>query len=106
VQQSVDHTIMVTLDAEHWSTNSLRMTELGICTISRQDLVPLVQDNNYGDHGDIMMRAAEYHFFRLLEKTICARPTPTLEALRAIALARRGALHHLQRHALGAARHL
>jgi len=64
-QQIAEHTIIVTLDAEHWSNNSLEMTELGICTIARQDLLPLVQANNFGDHGENIMKAAKYYFFRL-----------------------------------------
>lgn len=70
----IDHTILVTLDAEHWSVNTLEMTELGICTLSRQDVLPL--GSNFGDHGENYLRAAKYYFFRVQEKLHLLKTNP------------------------------
>jgi hypothetical protein len=45
------------------------MTELGLCTIARQDLLQIVQAQNFGEHGENVLRAAKFLFFRMLQKS-------------------------------------
>jgi hypothetical protein len=68
-RQIAEYTVIVSIDAEHWSGNTLEMTELGLCTIARQDLLQIVQAQNFGEHGENVSRAAKFFFFRMLQKS-------------------------------------
>jgi len=68
-RQIAEHTVVVCIDVEHWSRNTADMTEMGICTIARQDLLPVIQSGNLGEHGDNVMKAAKFYFYRMIEKS-------------------------------------
>jgi hypothetical protein len=63
-----NYTIVVCIDTEHWTLNSDEMTELGVGTIATQDVLSLSRSQNIGEHGENLMRQAQFYLFRLKEK--------------------------------------
>ncbi|KAF1850072.1 uncharacterized protein K460DRAFT_422461 [Cucurbitaria berberidis CBS 394.84] len=71
-----NHTIVVCLDCEHWSTNSDETTEIGIGTFSTQSMFPLVQGDNLGDHGENLMKRIKFYLLRTIETSHLPKTNP------------------------------
>lgn len=67
--QLAAHTIIICLDTEHYTLNSDEMTEIGVAVLHTQDLLQISQAENFGDHGENVLKQAKFHFFRIREKT-------------------------------------
>ena len=66
-RQLAEHTILITIDCEHYTLNSSEMTEIGIATVKRTDVVRISETGNFGDHGEHLMNQVRHHFLRLSE---------------------------------------
>ncbi|RMZ68821.1 qde-2-interacting [Pyrenophora seminiperda CCB06] len=62
-----DHIIVICIDCEHWSENTDKTTEVGIATFARQDVLPLVARNEFGDHGENLIKQVKFYLFRTIE---------------------------------------
>ncbi|KAF2025096.1 hypothetical protein EK21DRAFT_27247, partial [Setomelanomma holmii] len=66
--QLAPHTILLCVDTEHYTLNSDEMTEVGIAVMKRQHAAPISEADNYGDHGENLMKQANFCFYRFREK--------------------------------------
>lgn len=68
-QELAKHTLLVTIDCEHYTLNSDEMTEIGIGFIKTEEAARVSQEEAYGDHGENLMKLAQFHLLRLVEKS-------------------------------------
>jgi hypothetical protein len=66
-RQLAAHTILITLDCEHYTLNSSEMTEIGIAILKRQEVVGFTTDGEEGDHGENILQKSKHYFLRLRE---------------------------------------
>ncbi|KAH7066501.1 hypothetical protein FB567DRAFT_409352, partial [Paraphoma chrysanthemicola] len=66
--QLAAHTILICIDTEHWTLNSDEMTELGIAVVKTDDVAPISQAREFGDHGENLMKQSKFYFYRFREK--------------------------------------
>lgn len=75
-REAADHIIVVCLDCEHWSNNTEETTEVGIATFSRQDVVSLVNEGDFGDFGEHLMQQVQFYLLRLIETSHLPNQNP------------------------------
>lgn len=68
-QQLAKHTLLVTIDCEHYTSNSDEMTEIGVCITKTEEAAPISRNEIFGDHGENLMKVNQFHLLRLIEKS-------------------------------------
>jgi hypothetical protein len=71
-----NHTIVVCLDCEHWSNNTDETTEVGIATFGRQNVLPVVANGDFGDHGEHLMQQVKFYLLRTIETSHLPNQNP------------------------------
>ncbi|EMD64260.1 hypothetical protein COCSADRAFT_89986 [Bipolaris sorokiniana ND90Pr] len=75
-REAANHIIVVCLDCEHWSNNTEETTEVGIATFSRQDVVSLVNREDFGDFGEHLMQQVQFYLLRMIETSHLPNQNP------------------------------